>query len=80
MTRVQARKAAISGQVARWTRGMAQGYAELHGIPGPRAGSNRRTNVSVGGERLSAPRIFINVGGRARVPDLPGVGEVPFLT
>jgi pyruvate/2-oxoglutarate dehydrogenase complex dihydrolipoamide dehydrogenase (E3) component len=36
--------------------------------------------VEVGGERLTAPKIFINVGGRAVVPDLPGVNDVPFLT
>jgi pyruvate/2-oxoglutarate dehydrogenase complex dihydrolipoamide dehydrogenase (E3) component len=36
--------------------------------------------VEVGGETLSAPRIFINVGGRALVPDMPGVGEVRYLT
>lgn len=37
-------------------------------------------SVSVGRELLSAPRIFINVGGRAVVPDLPGVRDVPYLT
>ena len=36
--------------------------------------------VRVGDELLTAPRIFINVGGRAVVPELPGVREVPFLT
>src|SRR3954463_10309004 len=36
--------------------------------------------IQVGEERLSAPRIFINVGGRALVPNLPGIGDVPFLT
>jgi pyruvate/2-oxoglutarate dehydrogenase complex dihydrolipoamide dehydrogenase (E3) component len=36
--------------------------------------------VSVGGTRLSADKIFINVGGRAVVPDLPGRGDVPYLT
>ncbi len=36
--------------------------------------------VRVGVELQTAPRIFINVGGRAVVPDLPGVGEVPYLT
>jgi len=36
--------------------------------------------VTVDGERLTAPRIFINVGGRAVVPDMPGVDEVPILT
>jgi len=36
--------------------------------------------VRVDQERLTAPRIFINVGGRALVPDMPGIGEVPYLT
>jgi pyruvate/2-oxoglutarate dehydrogenase complex dihydrolipoamide dehydrogenase (E3) component len=36
--------------------------------------------VTVNGERLTAPRIFINVGGRAVIPDLPGVDDVPLLT
>jgi pyruvate/2-oxoglutarate dehydrogenase complex dihydrolipoamide dehydrogenase (E3) component len=36
--------------------------------------------VRVGEELLAAPRVFVNVGGRASVPDLPGVHEVPFLT
>jgi len=35
--------------------------------------------VSVGEEQLSASRIFINVGGRAVVPNMPGIGEVPYL-
>ncbi len=36
--------------------------------------------VEVDGERLAAPRIFINVGGRAIVPDMPGVEDVTVLT
>jgi pyruvate/2-oxoglutarate dehydrogenase complex dihydrolipoamide dehydrogenase (E3) component len=36
--------------------------------------------VRVGDELLTAPRLFINVGGRAHVPDLPGLAEVPYLT
>jgi pyruvate/2-oxoglutarate dehydrogenase complex dihydrolipoamide dehydrogenase (E3) component len=36
--------------------------------------------VRVGDDLLEAKRIFLNVGGRAVVPDLPGVHEVPFLT
>jgi pyruvate/2-oxoglutarate dehydrogenase complex dihydrolipoamide dehydrogenase (E3) component len=35
--------------------------------------------VRVGDELLSAPRIFVNVGGRALLPDLPGAAEVPSL-
>lgn len=36
--------------------------------------------VAVEGEQLTAPRIFINVGGRAVVPDVPGTDQVPILT
>lgn len=36
--------------------------------------------VRVGAELLTAPRIFINVGGRASVPDMPGIKEIPYLT
>jgi pyruvate/2-oxoglutarate dehydrogenase complex dihydrolipoamide dehydrogenase (E3) component len=36
--------------------------------------------VSVGTHRLSAKRIFINVGGRAVVPQMPGLDQVEFLT
>jgi pyruvate/2-oxoglutarate dehydrogenase complex dihydrolipoamide dehydrogenase (E3) component len=36
--------------------------------------------VRVGDDLLSAPRIFVNVGGRAIVPDMPGVDQVSYLT
>ena len=36
--------------------------------------------VRVDDERLTAPRIFINVGGRAVVPDFARGREVPYLT
>ncbi len=36
--------------------------------------------VRVGNELLEADRIFINVGGRAVVPDLPGLDTVPYFT
>ncbi|RWQ56223.1 FAD-containing oxidoreductase [Mesorhizobium sp.] len=36
--------------------------------------------VRVGDDLLSAGKIFINTGGRASVPDLPGVDDIPFLT
>jgi pyruvate/2-oxoglutarate dehydrogenase complex dihydrolipoamide dehydrogenase (E3) component len=36
--------------------------------------------VGVDGETLSAERIFINVGGRAFVPDMPGLDAVDHLT
>ncbi len=38
------------------------------------------TEVSVGAARLTAPAIFINVGGRAVVPPMPGVDQIDYLT
>lgn len=36
--------------------------------------------VRVGDELLTAPKIFVNVGGRPVVPGFPGVNDVPYLT
>ena len=36
--------------------------------------------VEVAGETLTADWIFLNVGGRAVIPEMPGVDHVPFLT
>jgi len=35
--------------------------------------------LAVGSEILSAERIFINVGGRAAVPDIPGLGDIGYF-
>ncbi len=37
-------------------------------------------SVSVDGERLKADLFFINTGGRAAIPDYPGLSEIPYLT
>jgi pyruvate/2-oxoglutarate dehydrogenase complex dihydrolipoamide dehydrogenase (E3) component len=37
------------------------------------------TTVRVGDTELSAPQIFLNVGCRATIPDLPGIHETPYL-
>jgi pyruvate/2-oxoglutarate dehydrogenase complex dihydrolipoamide dehydrogenase (E3) component len=78
MARVHERAAGVvmkarSG-VERWLRGMAgctviRGHARLEAPD----------VVRVGDAQLTAPRIFINVGGRAAVPPLPGVDGVPHL-
>jgi pyruvate/2-oxoglutarate dehydrogenase complex dihydrolipoamide dehydrogenase (E3) component len=36
--------------------------------------------VAVNGSMIEADRIFINVGGRASVPPIPGLDQVPYLT
>ena len=79
MPKVRARAVAVSTNaregVEKWLRNMTgctviQGHARFESA----------TTVRVGNEQLTAPRIFINVGGRALVPDMPGVRDVPFLT
>ena len=79
MKRVKARKDEISGRsnkgVEQWMRGLANG-AVYHG----HARFESPRTVSVNGEVLEADKIFINVGGRALVPPMPGLDQVPFLT
>lgn len=79
MARVKARADTVSANartgVESWLRGM-KGCAVIEGharFLGP-------DMIGVGDERLSAPRIFINVGGRAVVPDWPGIDQVSYLT
>ena len=36
--------------------------------------------LRVGEEQLTAKHMFLNVGGRASVPEMPGVHDVPYLT
>ncbi|MGB3269932.1 MAG: FAD-containing oxidoreductase [Rhodanobacter sp.] len=36
--------------------------------------------LRIGDERISAPQLFLNVGGRAVVPDMPGLRDIPYLT
>jgi len=61
--------------VTDWLQGM-QGLTLLHG----QARFESAHVVRVGERLLTAPRIFINVGGRAQVPPLPGVRDIDFLT
>ncbi|MDR5665083.1 FAD-dependent oxidoreductase, partial [Burkholderia cenocepacia] len=58
-----------------WVRGLDnttvfQGHARFE----------RPNAVRVGDDVLEAERIFINVGGRAQVPAMPGLDSVPYLT
>ncbi|WP_029045896.1 FAD-containing oxidoreductase [Cupriavidus sp. amp6] len=79
MRQVKARKDEIRGRsasgVEQWMRGLAngvvyQGHARFESAHG----------VRVNGELLQADRIFINVGGRALVPPMPGLDTVAYLT
>ena len=79
MKRVKARKDGVVAQsnqgVTNWMKNtpklaVYEGHARFDS-----AGS-----VSVDGELLEADKIFINVGGRAFAPPMPGLDEVDYLT
>jgi pyruvate/2-oxoglutarate dehydrogenase complex dihydrolipoamide dehydrogenase (E3) component len=79
MTRVWARQQAVvknaRGGVESWLRGMKdctvfQGHARFESAD----------TIRVADDLLTAPKIFLNVGGRANMPDMPGVNDIPYLT
>jgi len=79
MKRVKARKdavaAAASHNVEKWLKGTAnlsvyEGHARFESP----------STVRVNGDALEAREIFINVGGRALVPPIPGLDQVGYLT
>ena len=79
MKRVKARKNAVVGAsragLEAWLKGMANCtvYEDHACFEAP-------NEIRVGEELLSASRIFINVGGRALVPNMPGLDEISYLT
>ncbi|MFG1465172.1 FAD-containing oxidoreductase [Xanthobacter sp. DSM 24535] len=79
MARVHARAHQVTmnarNGLTAWMEGMS-GLTLLRG----HARFESPTSLRVGDAVLSAPRIFLNVGGRALVPDLPGLGEIDYLT
>ncbi len=79
MKRVKARKDGISAQSR---DGLEHSLKHLQNgtVYQGHARFESPTEVSVGAERLSAKQIFINVGGRALVPPLPGVEQIDYLT
>ncbi|MBC7717026.1 MAG: FAD-containing oxidoreductase [Pseudorhodobacter sp.] len=78
MARVKARKDAMVGSsragVEAWMRGLEQTEVIVGDarFVGP-------ATLEVAGRQLTAPRIFLNVGGRSVRPDLPGIDTVPTL-
>jgi pyruvate/2-oxoglutarate dehydrogenase complex dihydrolipoamide dehydrogenase (E3) component len=79
MKKVKARRDYVLGFS---TRGVERGLRENPGIA-VYAGHGRFLSpreVAVGDEILSAAQIFINVGGRAAVPDIPGLEDAGYFT
>ena len=79
MKRVKARKDEVSGRSNRGVEEWLRGLNNCTVIDGHARFQSSRT-VAVNDEVLQADKIFINVGGRASVPAMPGIQEVPFLT
>ena len=79
MKRVKARKDEISGRSSRGVEEWLRGLKNCTVIQGHARFQSPRT-VVVNDEVLQADKIYINVGGRASVPDMPGIHDVPFLT
>src|SRR4026207_1222983 len=79
MKRVKARKDRITLQsrtgVTRWIKSLpnAMFYRGHARFESPRT-------VRVNDELLEAERIFINVGARALIPEMPGIDEIDYLT
>jgi pyruvate/2-oxoglutarate dehydrogenase complex dihydrolipoamide dehydrogenase (E3) component len=79
MKRVKARKDEVSGQSNRGVEEWLRGLKNCAVIQGHARFQSSHT-VVVNDEVLQADKIFINVGGRASVPAMPGIQDVPFLT
>ena len=77
--RVKARKDAASARSSKGVEERLRGTKNCTVIEGQARFQSANT-VVVNDEVLQADRIYINVGGRARIPDMPGVHDVPFLT
>jgi pyruvate/2-oxoglutarate dehydrogenase complex dihydrolipoamide dehydrogenase (E3) component len=79
MARIRERAATVTQNarsgVENWLKGMerctvVEGHARF-------AGPNE---IEIDGERYGAPNIFINAGGRANIPDMPGIDQIDYLT
>ncbi|GLQ45744.1 mercuric reductase [Dyella lipolytica] len=63
------------GNIERWLGSMER-LTVLRG----HARFGRADTLRIDDEVITAPRIFLNVGGRALVPEMPGVGAIDYLT
>lgn len=79
MKRVKARKDQVSGRSSKGVEEWLRGLKNCTVIQGHARFQSSRT-VVVNDDVLQADKVFINVGGRASVPEMPGIHDVPFLT
>ena len=79
MKRVKARKDAVSGRSRTGLEDWLQNMENCTVYRGHARFETAR-DLRVGEDRLHADKIFLNVGGRASVPDMPGIGKIDVLT
>lgn len=79
MKRVKARKDEISGRSNKSVESWLRGLKNCTVIQGHARFESART-IRVNDDVLESDKIFINVGGRAAVPPIDGINDVPFLT
>lgn len=79
MARVKARKDAVVKHSNEGVTAWLKGTPNLTVIEGHGRLESART-VRVNGALLEAKEIFLNVGARALVPDMPGLADIDFLT
>jgi pyruvate/2-oxoglutarate dehydrogenase complex dihydrolipoamide dehydrogenase (E3) component len=79
MKRVKARKDEVSGRSNRGVEEGLRGLKHCTVVQGHARFQSSRT-VVVNDEVLQADKVFINVGGRASIPAMPGIHDVSFLT
>ena len=79
MQRVKARKDSVVKQSNQGVTNWLKNTPKLEVFEG-HARFESGHSVRVNGELLEADRIFINVGGRALAPPMPGLDEVDYLT
>lgn len=79
MAAVKARKDKVVGASVKSLADWLGGLKTLEHVKGEGSFASPG-EVKVGGRMLAAPRIFINTGASASVPDWPGIRSVPYLT
>ena len=79
MKRVKARKDQVADTASQNVEKWLKGVPNLTVIEG-HARFDSPASVSVNGETIGAGKFFINVGGRALVPPMPGLDQIPYLT
>jgi len=79
MKAVRARAAKVTLDARNGLRNWFAGLDSLSVIDGHARLEGAKT-VSVAGDRMTAPQIFLNVGARPSIPNYPGLAEIPYLT